>query len=293
MSVRHACRFPSRRSPGSPRSSMRRLYLQFYIGIVVILVIFVVAVGFLWRVVGREARLEDKLAVAGELATARCRRQASPRTRSRTRSSNSARVSASTLSLYAPDGTLIASAGRRCAARSRRSLRARVRARPARPRLAAAPARRPFPGGASAWRSVARREHSCCSCWSLVGDRCRSLGAYPVARRLTRRLERLKAGVEQLGEGDLSARVQVEGRDEVASLAESFNQSASRVAGTDARAQDVARQLLARAAHAADAHQPRAVACRRQNRPQRARRAQGGHRRARSTDRRAAAGEPA
>ncbi|MBV9237265.1 MAG: HAMP domain-containing histidine kinase, partial [Xanthobacteraceae bacterium] len=51
----------------------------------------------------------------------------------------------------------------------------------------------------------------------------------PVARRLTRRLERLKAGVEQLGEGDLSARVQVEGRDEVASLAESFNQSASRV----------------------------------------------------------------
>jgi signal transduction histidine kinase len=56
-----------------------------------------------------------------------------------------------------------------------------------------------------------------------------ALGAYPVARRLTRRLERLKAGVDQLGEGDLSARVQVEGRDEVASLAESFNRSASRV----------------------------------------------------------------
>jgi len=56
-----------------------------------------------------------------------------------------------------------------------------------------------------------------------------ALGAYPVARRLTRRLERLKAGVKQLGEGDLSARVQVEGRDEVASLAASFNQSASRV----------------------------------------------------------------
>jgi hypothetical protein len=49
---------------------VRHLYLQFYIGIVVILVIFVVAFGFLWRVVGREARLEDKLAVAGELLTA-------------------------------------------------------------------------------------------------------------------------------------------------------------------------------------------------------------------------------
>src|SRR5581483_6827013 len=39
--------------------------------------------------------------------------------------------------------------------------------------------------------------------------------AYPVARGLTRRLERLQAGVETLGGGDLSARVKVEGRDEV------------------------------------------------------------------------------
>ncbi len=39
-----------------------------------------------------------------------------------------------------------------------------------------------------------------------------ALGAYPVARRLTRRLERLQHGVEELGRGDLQARVQVEGR---------------------------------------------------------------------------------
>jgi signal transduction histidine kinase len=53
--------------------------------------------------------------------------------------------------------------------------------------------------------------------------------AYPVVRRLTRRLERLQAGVESLGAGELSARVKVEGNDEVARLAESFNRSAARI----------------------------------------------------------------
>jgi signal transduction histidine kinase len=56
-----------------------------------------------------------------------------------------------------------------------------------------------------------------------------ALGAYPIARRLTRRLQRLQAGVEQLGEGDLTTRIAVEGRDEVAALARSFNQSAQRI----------------------------------------------------------------
>jgi signal transduction histidine kinase len=55
------------------------------------------------------------------------------------------------------------------------------------------------------------------------------VGAYPVVRRLTTRLERLQAGVESLGAGDLSARVRVEGRDEVARLAEAFNRAAGRI----------------------------------------------------------------
>jgi signal transduction histidine kinase len=42
-------------------------------------------------------------------------------------------------------------------------------------------------------------------------------------------LERLQAGVESLGAGDLSARVSVEGKDEVAQLAQSFNRSAARI----------------------------------------------------------------
>ena len=55
------------------------------------------------------------------------------------------------------------------------------------------------------------------------------IGAYPVVRRLTRRLERLQTGVEALGAGALSTRVAVEGRDEVARLAESFNRAAAQI----------------------------------------------------------------
>jgi len=56
-----------------------------------------------------------------------------------------------------------------------------------------------------------------------------AVGAYPFVRRLTRRLETLKRGVEAFGRGALDRRVPVEGRDEVATLATSFNQAAERV----------------------------------------------------------------
>jgi signal transduction histidine kinase len=64
-----------------------------------------------------------------------------------------------------------------------------------------------------------------------------SAGAYPVVRRLTRRLEALKQGVERFGSGQLAHRVEVSGRDEVAAVAASFNHAASRV------------ELLANASH--------------------------------------------
>ena len=55
------------------------------------------------------------------------------------------------------------------------------------------------------------------------------VAAFPIARQLTRRLERLQLGVESLGAGDLGARVAVEGHDEVARLAASFNRAAGRI----------------------------------------------------------------
>ena len=56
-----------------------------------------------------------------------------------------------------------------------------------------------------------------------------ALGAYPIVRRLTKRLEALQKGVERWGEGDLSTRLPVQGEDEVAFLAARFNAAAERV----------------------------------------------------------------
>jgi len=56
-----------------------------------------------------------------------------------------------------------------------------------------------------------------------------ALLTYPITRSITARLARLKAGVQQFGGGNLAARVKVEGRDEVAALAVSFNETAARV----------------------------------------------------------------
>jgi two-component system, OmpR family, sensor histidine kinase RstB len=53
--------------------------------------------------------------------------------------------------------------------------------------------------------------------------------AYPVVRGLTKRIERLQAGVETLGAGNLATRVAIGGRDEVAQLAASFNRAAARI----------------------------------------------------------------
>lgn len=72
-----------------------------------------------------------------------------------------------------------------------------------------------------------------------------TVGAYPVVRRLTRRLEALERGVEQFGAGDLGHRVDAEGRDEVAAVALSFNRAAQRIEDL-VRAN---RALLANASH--------------------------------------------
>ena len=71
------------------------------------------------------------------------------------------------------------------------------------------------------------------------------VGVWPLARGLTRRIERLQARVDELGAGSLSARVEVEGKDVVARLAESFNRAADRIE----RLVEAQRHLLAGASH--------------------------------------------
>jgi len=72
-----------------------------------------------------------------------------------------------------------------------------------------------------------------------------AISAYPLVRRLTGRLERLQARVDALGEGQLGSRVAVEGKDEVARLASSFNRAAERIE----RLVEAQRTLLAGASH--------------------------------------------
>ncbi len=72
-----------------------------------------------------------------------------------------------------------------------------------------------------------------------------ALCAWPLVRRLTRGLEELERNVIAFGAGDLSARADVRGKDEVARLANAFNETAKRVE-TLMRAN---RTLLANASH--------------------------------------------
>ncbi len=64
---------------------------------------------------------------------------------------------------------------------------------------------------------------------AALADRRHTGGRRRRRRRLTLRLERLQHSVEAWGDGALSTRVAVEGQDEVARLAASFNHSAARI----------------------------------------------------------------
>jgi two-component system OmpR family sensor kinase len=55
------------------------------------------------------------------------------------------------------------------------------------------------------------------------------IAAYPVVRYLTRRLDALRTSMEQWGSGDLATRAPVAGRDEVATVARTFNTAANRI----------------------------------------------------------------
>ncbi|TXK27392.1 HAMP domain-containing protein [Ottowia sp. GY511] len=78
------------------------------------------------------------------------------------------------------------------------------------------------------------------------------VGVFPVARRLTQRLEGLQRGVQRWGEGDLSVRLPASGQDEVADLSRRFNDAAERVQSLmDSQAALLRSQksLLANASH--------------------------------------------
>lgn len=53
--------------------------------------------------------------------------------------------------------------------------------------------------------------------------------AYPLARRMTRRLNHVQTSMAAFGRGDLRQRARVEGADEIAAVAQGFNEAAARI----------------------------------------------------------------
>jgi signal transduction histidine kinase len=219
---------------------MRRLYLHIYFAFLAILVVFAALVGGAWHLRGGELQDRGTLEGAAALLAERLPGAADPARQHEALQALASRLRLN-LSLWSADGQAIAWVGERL----------------------------PFPGARaqSGWRpargggvGVLRLPDGR---WLVGRPRHRhpppagllfilallamavAIGAYPVARRLTRRLERLRAGVETLGAGDLKARVRVEGKDEVADLATSFNRAAARIEAVVG----AQRTLLASASH--------------------------------------------
>ncbi|CAN5609743.1 HAMP domain-containing sensor histidine kinase [soil metagenome] len=208
-----------------PSADMQRLYLQFYATILLVLAVFVGAAAITWKLT--EDETPQYLDIAAELTGALLPDASAPQAEQQRALDALNRKLRFDLTLYLPDGTIIANVGRPPPRFDARRVRPGWRKSPVGPVF-----NMPLPDGR--WL-VARqvRERPSPILWVVGGLALLAIaiavGAFPVVRRLGRRLERLKEGVEQLGAGDLGARVPVEGRDEVAALAASFNRSAARI----------------------------------------------------------------
>jgi signal transduction histidine kinase len=222
---------------------MQRLYLQFYVTILIVLAVFVGAAVLLWRVADDDNRTPQYLDVAAELTGALLPDAAAPRAEQQRAIEGLQRKLRFDIALYERDGDMIAMAGKPPPRFDPNRARTGWRRGPGGPNFVLQ-----LPDGR--WlvaRQVRERPNPIfwiAAALGLVAVAV-AIAAFPVVRGLGRRLERLKAGVDRLGGGDLGARVKVEGRDEVAALAASFNRSAERIEALVA----AHRLLLANASH--------------------------------------------
>jgi signal transduction histidine kinase len=198
---------------------MRKLYLRIYLAVVASLAAFALVAGLAWRSFGEAWVSDETLATVARNVLPPAVAPASEQQAALERLGRDLRID---LALFESDGTRIAQVGRPIEAPQRAGRQHRMRGPPVwAARLEDGrwlAARAPHRGGPAVGIFILAL--------ILVAI---AVGAYPVVRRLTLRLERLQRGVTALGEGDLAARVKVEGRDEVARLAESFNQAAERI----------------------------------------------------------------
>jgi signal transduction histidine kinase len=230
---------------------MKRLYLQVYLTVVACLLLVVLAAGAMWRYAADAGPASQAFEMAGEVAAAALPPADAPReVQQQALEKLAARLHAD-LALFDAGRERIAAAGKTLSPPDEE--RAGGWRRNASWRSGGWNIRLPD-GRSLAVRLPREARHPA---WALIVflgviALAVALGAYPVVRRITRRLERLQASVEALGSGDLSARVRVGGGDEVARLAASFNRAAARIEEL-MRAQklllDSNKRLLAHASH--------------------------------------------
>lgn len=219
---------------------MRRLYQSIYLTIIATLLVVVLVAGIVWRFGPEDSPPTHALEVAGNLAAAVLPPADAPREAQQRAIQQLAERLDADLALFDSAQRLIAAAGNPVQPPSHwhgiegggwvHGLNLRL------------PDQR--------WlvvRPPALHQHPALHLILLLGGIALVVAvcAYPAVRGLTRRLERLQAGVETLGAGNLAARVKVEGRDEVARLAESFNRAAGRIENLVS----AHRMLLANASH--------------------------------------------
>ncbi len=204
---------------------MSRLYRQIYLTIIASLALVVVFALVLWQFVPNPGPSRPAFELAGELVGALIPAPGEGTTAQQTAINQLYNRLKLDLALYSPDLQVVAAAGRRV------------------PKPRNESGGWLYGAGGPAWairlpderwvvvRAPSRQRHPLFGIFAFLGGIALAVAlcAYPLVRRLTGRLERLQTGVESLGAGDLSARVKVEGKDEVAQLAKSFNQSAARI----------------------------------------------------------------
>jgi signal transduction histidine kinase len=222
---------------------MRRLYLQVYLTIVASLVLVVLTAGLLWHFIAGVGPFGPRFEIAGEVIADLVPPANAPAEAQQRAIDRLAERLGADLALFSRANEPLAAAGQPLPAPSRNGRSGGLM------RTAAGPVVTiPLPDGRRlVARLPPRQRPSAFVLAAFLGAIALvvALGARPVVRRLTGRLERLQRGVESLGAGDLTARVKVEGRDEVARLAQAFNQAAARIESLV----NAHKMLLANASH--------------------------------------------
>ena len=207
---------------------MPKLYLRIYLAVLASLAAFAFASGFLWRQLGDAGPAGHAFEVAGTLAQNVLPPAGAPPSEQQAALDKLAANLRADVALFAADRTQLAAVGDSLPAPDT----GRDRGGWLHPWAGPPAGAIHLPDGRWLVARVPRdRRHPGVGLFFMLAliALAVGVGAYPVVRRLTARLERLQAGVESLGAGDLAARVKVEGNDEVAQLARSFNRAAGRI----------------------------------------------------------------